>query len=290
MTIVSSRRAISGRTLVAGVAGSPVAHSLSPTLHNAWIRATALDAVYVAFRPAVDGFTPFAESLRGGVIRGLNVTAPFKHDALALADAVSGRARRAGSANLLVFENDGTIRADNTDGVGLLYAFQNQAPDFAPASAPVVILGAGGAARGAVAAFLDEGASEIRIVNRDPTRAARLAEVFGPSVKPLPPDDLAAVLADAGAVVNATPQGLAGDTPPAVPFHLAHRDCVVMDMIYNPLRTAFLAAAATAGLRTVDGLAMLIGQAIPSFDAFFGCMPSEIDVRTLALEQLRDVA
>ena len=173
---------LSGTTRVAGVAGRPIGHSLSPTLHNGWIRQAGLDAVYVAFSPAPDGFTRFAEGLRGGVIRGLNVTAPFKHDALALADVVSEPARRAGSANLLLFETDGAILADNTDGVGLLHAFRSQAPGFQPAAAPVVILGAGGAARGAAAAFLAEGAPEVRVVNRSLARAAELAALFGPRV------------------------------------------------------------------------------------------------------------
>jgi shikimate dehydrogenase len=283
----SSGSPISGATIVAGVAGSPVSHSLSPALHNAWIRHTSLDAVYIPFRPPADAFAAFAAGLRGGVIRGLNVTAPFKGEALAVADQVSERARAAGAANLLLFENDGAIRADNTDGLGLLYAFRNQAPGFLPSSAPVVILGAGGAARGAVAAFLGEGAPEIRIVNRDPARAMRLVEMFGASIKVVPASDLAAALEGAGAVINATPQGLGGGSPPALPFAFAPPQCVVMDMIYNPIRTAFLTEAASTGLRTVDGLGMLIGQAIPSFEALFGLSPPSIDIRGLALDQMR---
>ncbi|MDQ2860577.1 MAG: shikimate dehydrogenase, partial [Pseudomonadota bacterium] len=122
--------AISGKTLVAGVAGAPVSLSLSPTIHNAWIAAAGIDAVYVAFAPPVDGFARFTEGLRGGAVRGLNVTAPFKQDALGLADRASDRARRAGAANLLIFEREGTTWADNTDGEGLLAALVEQAPEF----------------------------------------------------------------------------------------------------------------------------------------------------------------
>jgi shikimate dehydrogenase len=286
MTVLAPSPPITGTTLVAGVAGSPVSHSLSPTLHNAWISESRLDAVYVAFHLGADSFTRFAEGLRGGAIRGLNVTAPFKHTALTLADAVSDRASRAGSANLLLFQADGTIRADNTDGLGLLYAFRSQAPAYDPSSAPVIILGAGGAARGAVAAFLGAGVREIWVVNRDPVRAAALVDRFGPAVKILPAGALAAALGEAGALVNATPQGLGDTPPPQAPFGAANPRCVVMDMIYKPIRTAFLIAASDAGLRTVDGLAMLIGQAIPSFEAFFNCAPPEIDIRSLALEQI----
>lgn len=133
---------ITGATMVAGVAGSPVTHSLSPLIHNAWLAAAGIDGVYVAFSPRRDGFAAFAEGLRGGVVRGLNVTVPFKADALAVADAVSEAARRAGAANLLVFEAGGAITADNTDGVGLLAAFAAQAPGFDPAAGPAVIFGA----------------------------------------------------------------------------------------------------------------------------------------------------
>lgn len=289
MTGLSAART-TGMTRVAGVVGNPISHSLSPTLHNGWIRQAGLDAVYVAFAPGPDSFTRFAEGLRGGVIRGLNVTAPFKQEALAVADVVSDRARRAGSANLLVFEADGTIRADNTDGLGLLYAFRSQAPAFEPTAGPVIILGAGGAARGALAALLDEGVPEIRVANRDPRRAATLVDLFGPAVKLLSLRDVPAALGDASALVNATPQGLGDTLAPRVPFGAANPHCVVMDMIYKPVRTSFLTAAATAGLTTVDGLEMLIGQAIPSYEAFFDCTPPEIDIRGLALEQLGGLA
>ncbi|HSZ52954.1 MAG TPA: shikimate dehydrogenase, partial [Caulobacteraceae bacterium] len=123
---------ISGATLVAGVVGAPVRHSLSPLIHNAWLEASGVDGVYVAFSPPASGFAAFCQGLRGGAIRGLNVTAPFKEEALALADEPTPRAVAAGSANLLLFEGDGRIRADSTDGRGLLQAFAEQAAGFDP--------------------------------------------------------------------------------------------------------------------------------------------------------------
>ena len=174
---------ISGATVVAGVAGAPVAHSLSPLIHNAWLEAAGIDGVYVAFSPPADGFTAFARGLGGGAIRGLNVTVPFKEDALRLADAVSAAARRAGAANLLVFEADGRIRADNTDGAGLLAAIAEQAPGFDVRRGPVVILGAGGAARGAAAALVDAGAPDVRLVNRTHARAVARAAELGSGVR-----------------------------------------------------------------------------------------------------------
>lgn len=272
---------ITGHTVVAGVIGSPVRHSLSPTLHNAWLAAARIDGVYVALAPSPERIDAFFEGLRGGALRGLNVTAPFKTQALAAADVVSDRARRAGAANLLVFETTGAIRADNTDGEGLLAAFAEQAPGFDPKAAPVVILGAGGAARGAAAAFLDAGA-RVRIMARDLEKARSLGDTLG-EAQAFRLEDPAA-LDGAGAVINATPTG------PSVDLSALPRQAVVMDMVYRPLETELLGRAKARGLRTVDGLAMLIGQARPSFRAFFDADPPSIDVRAVALRTLEDAS
>jgi len=269
---------ISATTAVAAVAGAPVKHSLSPLIHNAWIEAADLDAVYVAFELGREGFGALARALRGGVLRGLNVTAPFKDEALKVADSASERARRAGAANLLIFEPGGEIIADNTDGEGLLAAFAEQAPDFDPAAGPVVVLGAGGAARGAIAAFVDAGAPEVRLVSRSRTKAGMLAEAFGIPVVTV--ESINVALSDANAVINATP------ATPDCPLEGAPSGCVVMDMVYRPLVTPFLARADELGLRRVDGLAMLIGQARPSFAALFGVAPPPLDVRALVLSRL----
>ena len=278
---------ISGATLVAGVAGAPVAHSLSPVLHNAWIAAAGLDAVYVAFPTPAGGFTDFARGLRGGVVRGLNVTAPFKETALALADLASDRAMRAGSANLLIFQSDGAIVADNTDGLGLLAAFAEQAPNFNPAHGPVVVLGAGGAGRGAIAALLEAGAPQVRLVNRTRGRAEEVAAGFGDQVAVYELPQWARALEGASAAINATPLGFEGTSDRLLTFESAALSLVAMDMVYRPLRTAFLKQAETRGLTTVDGLAMLIGQAAPCFTGLFGLAPpSSVDVRALVLKGL----
>jgi len=277
-------RTITGKTLVAGVAGAPVAHSLSPLIHNAWLEAAGIDGVYVAFTPPADGFAAFARGLAGGAIRGLNVTVPFKEVALDIAARASDRATRAGAANLLVFEPGGEIRADNTDGEGLIGALAAQAPGWRPGAGPVVILGAGGAARGAAAALIAAGAGEVRLVNRTHDRAEALAAALGPAARALAAND--AAFADAALVVNATTLGLGGGAGPAAAFEAMRPDAIAFDMVYRPLRTEFLDRAARAGLRTVDGLAMLIGQAAPSFEALFGAPPPDIDVRSLCLKAL----
>jgi len=282
---------VSAATMLTGVIGAPVRHSLSPLIHNAWIAAAGIDAVYVALSPTPARAGGLIDSLRGGAVRGLNVTLPFKEEALAAADRATERAQRAGAANLLVFEPDGTVHADNTDGIGLLAAFAEQAPTLDIAARPVVVLGAGGAARGAVATLLEAGAPEVRLVNRTLDRAHALAEALGARVTVHEWGGLREALTTASAVINATSLGLSGEAPLAVSFDGLQSGAVVMDMVYRPLRTAFLARAASEGFVTVDGLAMLIGQARPSFEAFFGrAPPPHVDVRRLALAALEEAS
>ncbi len=284
---------ISAQTLVAGVVGWPVRHSMSPLIHNHWLQAGGMDGVYVAFSPPRDGFSAFASGLRGGAISGLNVTLPFKEQALALADEAgdqaSDLARLSGAANLVLFDADGTVRVDNTDGEGLLYAFARQAPSLNLKAAPVVILGAGGAARGAAAALILAGVPRVHIVNRTLEKAQSIALALGPKVLAFDPASAEAAFDDVSAVINATSLGLGGGEGPAVPWQSVSEGTVFMDVVYKPLETEFLAYARARGHQTVDGLDMLIGQARPSFEAFFGAPPPpSVDVRALALAQLTE--
>ncbi len=277
-------RTITGATRVAGVVGHPIAHSLSPVLHNAWLEAAGIDGVYVPLEVEEARFGEFIEGLRATSWAGLNVTLPFKRNALAAADNAHMRARRAQAANLLVFR-DGRITADNTDGLGLLVAFAEQAPGFDPKAGPVVILGAGGGARGAAGAFLDAGCPEIRVVNRTLVRAQTLAAEL--RLKAFDLRDAEAAFEGAQAVINATSAGLADSETLDLPLAATPAACVVMDMVYKPLLTPFLAQAQALGRPTVDGLAMLIGQAIPSFEAIYGEQPpAGVGVRALALKAL----
>jgi shikimate dehydrogenase len=278
---------ITGATIVAGVAGRPVAHSLSPLIHNAWLEAAGIDGVYVAFAPDADRFDIFVDGLRGGAVRGVNVTLPFKEVALAAADRMSARAERAAAANLLVFEPDGSVVADNTDGAGLVGALAAQAPGFDVTAGPIVVLGAGGAARGAVAALVAAGAPEVRIVNRTLAKAEAVAGAIGARVRPLPLEAAAGAMQGAIAVINATSAGLSGQGELNVPLEATPETAVVMDMVYKPLLTPMLRRAQVLGRRTVDGLEMLIRQAEPSFEAFYGSVPpAGVDVRALALKAL----
>lgn len=276
---------VSGATRVAGVIGRPIAHSMSPILHNAWLAAAGIDGLYAPFTTQPGRFAAFVDSQRGGGLAGLNVTLPFKAEALALADEATYRATSAQAANVLVYRDDGTILADNTDGLGMLGALAEQAPGFDPGARPVAILGAGGAARGAAAALIEAGCPEVRVVNRTLEKAQEIVAALGGAAFSLP--QIGQALQGVGAVINATSAGLSGSDAPPTPFEAAPTDAVAMDMVYKPLRTPFLVAAEASGRRTVDGLAMLIGQAVPSFEYFFGRPPPrEVDVRRLAIQAL----
>ena len=272
---------ITGAAVVAGVVGWPVAQSLSPVLHNAWIEASGLDAVYVPFAVRPQGFDRWLEGLREGGVRGLNVTMPFKSQALAGADVATDVARRAGGANTLVFGEDDRIHADSTDGRGVLAAFAEQAPGWTAARGPVALFGAGGAAGAAVAALLDAGVPEVRVLARDPVRARAGLPL---SARILAWSQAEAALDGVTALLNATPLGFRGEGALDPPWRALAPDAVVMDMVSSPVDTVLLQAARARGHATVDGLAMLIGQARPSFQAFFGRPPpQDVDVRALAL-------
>ena len=263
-------------TIVGGVVGFPIDHSLSPVIHGAWIAAAGLDAVYERHGPdSPQAFAVLLERGRAGEVRGLNVTAPYKEQAFAAADGVSDAARLVGSANLVVFE-DGRIIADSTDGIGLMGALAEQAPKLSVHGQAVVILGAGGAARAAAGALASAGAA-VRIVNRSAERAERLAADVGASVIVSQSPE---AFGEAVLVVNAL------SVAPDLDVSILAPGTVVMDMTYRPLITPLLAAAQAQGLTIVDGLAMLIGQARPSFQAIFGVETPDIDVRSLVLAQL----
>ena len=276
---------VTGAAMVAGIVGHPITHSMSPVLHNAWLEAAGLDGVYAPYSPGETGLARFVAGMRGGVMRGVNVTIPYKEEALALADEASDLARLAGASNLLLFRADGTVFADNTDGPGFLGALKAQA-GYDPKAGPAVILGAGGAARGAAAALMLAGAPRVRIVNRTLARAEAIAAELGGFVSGHAEADCRDALIGATLIVNATSLGLGGGPGPPCDFAAAP-GAVVMDMVYKPLETEFLRRAAAAGHPTVDGLEMLIRQAIPAYEAFYGMAPPEgVDVRGLALAHL----
>jgi shikimate dehydrogenase len=282
---------ITAQTRIAGVVGNPVRHSLSPIIHNAWIDEAELDAVYLAFEPPKERFRQFIDGLRGGLVLGLNVTIPFKEEALAVADDASEAAGLAGAANLLVFRPDGAVEADNTDGEGMILSLVEAGFVQRPgAESRAVILGAGGAARGAAAALIEAGVARIDIVNRSVARAEELA-LMDPSIVAHGWGEALETLESASLVINATSLGMNGQPPLELSLDPLPRNAIVMDMVYRPLTTPLLKQAKARGNAVVDGLSMLINQAAPSFLQMVGRRPPDaVDVRAMCLDVLGEAS
>lgn len=282
---------ITGSAELAGVVGWPIAHSLSPQLHGYWIGEYGLDAAYVPLAIRKEDFAAALHGLRAAGIRGVNVTVPHKEAAYALANRCDGAALMAGAANLLLFGEDG-IEARNTDPAGLSAALRDALGEDAVKGRQVAVLGAGGMARSAVCALSDMGASQIRIFARNVARAETLAGALGPQLRA----KLAAfefdrwdeMANDVGLLVQATSAGLKGTASLDLPLEILPKDATVFDAVYNPLRTELLVHAEACGLRTLDGLGMLMHQAVPAFAAFFGIEPKVTrELRTTLEEALR---
>jgi shikimate dehydrogenase len=262
---------LSGHARVAGIAGWPVTYSRSPRLHGFWLRRYAIDGAYVPLPIRPGAFATAMRGLLAAGFAGANVTIPHKLAAFDICDTVDATARRAGAVNTLVF-NDGKIAGSNTDGYGFIANLIAHGVD--PNAGPALLLGAGGSAR-AVAAALLEGRTEVTVANRTRTRAEALARDL-PGLRVIDWDARAAALADHALVVNATPLGMVGHEPIDLDLTRAPPRLAVADNVYVPLETPLLAAARARGLRAVEGLGMLLHQAVPGFHAWFGVKP-EVD-------------
>jgi shikimate dehydrogenase len=249
---------------------------LSPRLHGHWIEEYGIDAAYVPLAIRREDFTAALNGLRLAGFRGVNVTVPHKEAAFALADRCDAAAEIAGAANLLLFGETG-IEARNTDAAGLTAALLESVPTDAFKARPAVIWGAGGMARAAICALSDLGVSEIRILNRNPARAESLrAALTSRTAARLVCggfEDWNRAGRDAKLLVNATSAGMQGAPSLDLSLDVLPDDAAVFDAVYNPLETRLLAQAKARGLRTVDGLGMLLHQAVPAFAAFFGVEP-----------------
>ena len=258
---------------LAAVIGRPVGHSRSPALFAHWLGALGIRGHYVPIEVAPERLGEVLRVLPGLGFRGVNVTVPLKEAALALACRASDRAVAIGAANTLTFE-DGAIHADNTDGHGFLENLRRGAPDRDPARGPAAVLGAGGAARAVLASLVAASAPEIRLANRTRARAEALAAAFGPRVAVHDWAGAGAMLDGAATVVNATSLGMEGQPPLDVDLGPLAAGAVVTDLVYVPLETPLLAAARARGCTVVDGLGMLLHQAVPGFERWFGATPA----------------
>ena len=266
---------------LAGVIGHPIAHSRSPALHGYWLKRYGIKGFYIPMDVAPCDLADALNTLPKLGFVGLNVTIPHKEEALRLADVVSDRAALIGAANTLIFRRDGRIQADNTDGSGFIANLRQNAPDWAPASGPAVVFGAGGAARAVIAALLESGVPEIRLANRTRPRADALKADFGAKIVVEEWVQAGNMLEGATTVVNTTSLGMAGKAEFRIPLDALEPGATVTDLVYTPLRTGFLEEAAARGCHTVDGLGMLLHQAAPGFERWFGHRP-EVDEATRA--------
>jgi shikimate dehydrogenase len=259
------------------VIGWPVEHSRSPLIHNYWLRrysaAYHLAGSYkkAAVRP--EEFEAFLRTLFERGFVGANVTLPHKEAALRLADTADESARAIGAANTLWFDDDAELHASNTDAYGFMTNLAEQAPQWNEGRRPVAMLGAGGAARAIVYGLLEGGAAKIRLMNRSRYRAEDLVQAFGPRVEAADWSERNAALAGCGLLVNATSLGMTGKPPLELDLSRLPGDAVVADVVYSPLETALLAAARARGNAAVDGLGMLLYQAVPGFQRWFGVRP-----------------
>jgi shikimate dehydrogenase len=262
--------------VLAGVIGWPIEHSKSPVLHNHWLHRYGIRGYYVPLPLKPQNFEAGLRALPKLGFRGANVTIPYKEQVLSLADGVTDRASLIGAANTLLFREDGSFRADNTDGFGFIQNLKAAAPDWSAASGPAVVMGAGGAARAVISALLSEGASEVRLSNRTRQRAENLKNQFGAKITVVEWNRVADAMDGATTIVNATSLGLNGQTDLSVNLGAAKPGALATDLVYTPLKTGFLRNAADRGLKVVDGLGMLLHQAVPGFETWFDHRP-EVD-------------
>lgn len=266
---------------LAGVIGSPIAHSKSPQLHHHWLKTYDMPGHYIPMDVAANDLVDVIRMLPKMGFVGVNVTIPHKEAILSIADLVTDRAILIGAANTLIFRKDGKIHADNTDGYGFLENLKTGAPDWNPRSGPAAVLGAGGSARAVIASLLDAGVPEIMISNRTRVRAEKLKSDFGSRLTIYDWVQAGNMLDSASLVVNTTSLGMLGKTEMRVPLDGLQSGTVVTDLVYAPLKTKLLETAEAMGCVTVDGLGMLLHQAVPAFERWFGKRP-DVDSATRA--------
>ena len=280
---------IRGTTQLAGVFGWPVSHSRSPLMHNYWLEQLGIDGAYVPLAVAPEAFVETLRCLGKLGFVGANVTIPHKRAALASVDHVDETARRVGAVNTITVGESGELYGGNTDGMGFMSNMTLAAPTWRPPAAPAAVIGAGGAARAVVIALLDAGVPELRLINRSLERAEAVAQDLGDSrLKTIEWSQREGALSEAGLLVNTTAAGLKGNEPLDLNLSALPIEALVTDLLYDPLLTPVLESAQARGNPIVDGLGMLIHQAIPGFAAWFGVEPTVTPTLRNLLE--RDLA
>jgi shikimate dehydrogenase len=277
------------RFLLAGVMGWPVMHSRSPLMHNYWFRQHELAGTYVPLAIQPEGLAAALRALNPLGFAGVNLTIPHKQQALAVVDEVDTVAKRIGAISCVVVRPDGSLAGTNNDWFGFIHNLKQEQPGWRADAGPVVVLGAGGGSRAVCYGLMQEGAREIRLVNRTFGRAKGLANEFGGPLKALLWEQRHDALEGAALVVNATSQGMVGQ--PALDLRLdkLSKTALAADIIYIPLETPFLAAARQRGNRTANGLGMLLHQGRPAWKMWFGIEPIvTAELRALVKKSLKE--
>ena len=259
--------------VLAGVMGWPVAHTRSPAIHNHWIAQHGLKGAYVQLPVQPDHLETAIRGLAALGFAGCNVTVPHKVSAMQFMDELHPTARRVAAINTIVVQPDGRLLGMNNDGAGYIQSLRDADATWRGDAGPALVLGAGGAARAIVVALLDEGVPELRITNRTLERAQELAKDFGDRVTVVPWAQRNAAMAGASLLVNTTTLGMHGQAPLDVALDALPQTAMVSDAIYIPLETPLLTQARLRGHRTVNGLGMLLNQARPAFQSWFGVLP-----------------
>lgn len=272
----------------AGVIGWPIRHSLSPVIMKAWLDAANIDGVYDWIETAPNQLKARLAELVDEGVRGCNVTLPHKQAILELCDEISASAKAIGAANILTFR-DGKYHGDNSDAFGFIESLRAAGVD--PSGLSALVLGAGGASRAVLYGLREAGVSGLFLSNRTRQSAERLASELAPDAEILDWDDVLKNPVAADLVINTTALGLHGNPDLRLNWQNLPASSIAVDIVYTPLRTGFLADAEARGCRTIDGLGMLINQARPSFEAFFGAAPDrKVDIRSLLVRQLEGKA
>ena len=261
---------------LAAVIGHPIGHSKSPNVHGYWLRKYGLRGHYIPIDIAPEKLSDLLVKLPELGFVGANVTIPHKEQVMEIADLITDRATLIGAANTLIFRKDGRIHADNTDGYGFIENIRQTIPDWNPNSGPATVFGAGGACRAVIASLLDVGVPHIYLSNRTRPRAEKLRDDFGNRVQVIEWVQAGNVLEESDLVVNTTSLGMSGKPEMRVPLDGLKPGAIVNDLVYTPLRTRLLATAEERGCRIVDGVGMLLHQAVPGFERWFGKRP-EVD-------------
>lgn len=269
---------------LAGLLGWPVAHSRSPVIHNHWLDEHGIAGRYVLMPVPPERLADAVRGLAPLTFRGCNVTTPHKQAIMPLLDHVDPLARKIGAVNTVVVREDGSLEGLNNDGNGFVQSLRDLDPAWRPDAGPIVVLGAGGAARAVVASLAAQGAREIRLVNRTLERAQEIVDAVGGPVSALPWSKRDEALDGIALLANATSLGMAGKPPLEISLARLPTAALVGDLIYVPPETPLLAAARARGNRTVNGLGLLLNQARPAFHRWFGVMPEITPALRRAIE------